>query len=393
MTSSIAIASGAFKGSLSAMDACCCMEKAFRKFFRRTKIRRIPMADGGDGTMEAVVDAMRGRIVYCRVHDPLGRSIKSRLGFIPAEKLAIIEMAEASGLVILKPSERNPLKTSTAGTGDLIRKALDLGARRILIGIGGSATNDGGMGMARSLGARLLDVRGNDLLEGGGALGSLDRIDLRGLDPRLRTVKIEVACDVRNPLLGPRGAAAVYSPQKGATPAMVRRLENGMRRLASAIRKDLCIDVAHMLGAGAAGGTGAGLVAFLGARLRPGSEIVADAVHLERRLKGCEIVITGEGRIDGQTAFGKTPVGVARVAKKLGIPVFAICGSAGKGAEKVLSCGINEYFAASDRPMTEVEIRRKGRRMVSACAERVARLLFFNTEIRRLPNQPILRKN
>jgi glycerate kinase len=278
-------------------------------------------------------------------------------------------------LALLQPQERNPLHTSTSGTGDLIRAALDRGVRRILVGIGGSATNDGGVGMARALGARFLDRRGRELSEGGGSLGRLARIDLSGLDPRLKAVKVDVACDVDNPLLGPRGAARVYGPQKGATPLMVKKLDAGLKRLAAIIRKDLGTDVARLPGAGAAGGLGAGLVAFLKGRMQPGVEIVIEVVELERKLAGCDLVITGEGRLDGQTVFGKAPAGVARVARKLGLPVIAICGSLGADAGKVRAIGIEACFSALEEPVSESDLRRRGPGMLERCAEQVGRLL------------------
>jgi glycerate 2-kinase len=371
----VAIAPDSFKGTLTAAEAARCIERGFRRVFGRLTVRRIPMADGGEGTVEAIVAATGGRPVIRKVSDPLGRPIRVVFGLSGDGRTAIIEMAAASGLPLLKPAERNPMLTSTRGTGEMIRHALDLKVRLILIGIGGSATVDGGVGMARALGARFLDREGRDLPEGGGGLRRLARIDARGLDPRLRRVTIEVACDVDNPLTGARGAARVYGPQKGATPAMVRQLDANLRRLARIVRRDVGADIERLRGAGAAGGLGGGLVAFAGARLRSGVEVVADTVRLKPRLRGCDLVITGEGRMDVQTVHGKTPVGVARVAKELGLPVIAICGSAGPGAEKVLSAGIDAYFAAAEKPLSESELGAGALRMLTDCAERVARWL------------------
>jgi glycerate 2-kinase len=278
-------------------------------------------------------------------------------------------------LALLQPRERNPLHTSTRGTGELIRAALDLGATRITVGLGGSATNDGGTGLARALGVRFLDRKGQDISEGGGALGQLQSLDMSGLDRRLRGVVIEAACDVRNPLTGPEGAARVFGPQKGATPAMVRELDRALDRLARVIVRDLGRNVRDIPGAGAAGGSGAGLMAFLNARLRPGVELVAQAVGLEQRLCGCDLVITGEGRLDGQTVFGKTASGVARVAGKLGIPVVALCGSIGRNAHRVHAVGIDAYFSALQEPLDESLLPARAPAMLETCAEQLGRLL------------------
>lgn len=371
----IVIAPDSFKGSLTALQAATCIEHGFRRVLPHVSIEKVPMADGGGGTVRAIVEATRGRMVTCRARDPLGRRVRSSFGVSGDGKTAIIEMAAASGLVLLKPRERNPMLTSTCGTGDLIRRSLDHGVRAILIGIGGSATNDGGMGMARALGARFLDSQERELPEGGGTLRTLHRVDVSGLDPRLKRVRVHVACDVRNPLFGPRGAARVYGPQKGATPAMVRQLDDGLRQLAKVIRRDLGLDVAGIPGVGAAGGLGAGLVAFLGGVLRPGVDLVMDTIELERRLRNCDLVITGEGQMDGQTVYGKTVSGVARLAKKRGIPAIAICGCIGAGAEKMLSHGVTAYFSASEGPLNEATLSRRAPALLTRCAERVARLL------------------
>jgi glycerate 2-kinase len=273
------------------------------------------------------------------------------------------------------------MHTSTCGTGDLIRQALDCGVARILVGVGGSATNDGGIGMARSLGAKFLDRQGGEIPDGGGALARLCRIDVRGLDPRLKRVAVDVACDVQSPLFGPRGAAKMYARQKGATPAMIRQLDAGLRQYARVIRQDLGINVAKVPGAGAAGGTGAGLMAFLRGNLKSGVGVVIEAVQLERRLKGCGLVITGEGRIDGQTVCGKTVSGVARIAKSQGIPVIAICGCAGEGAEEVLSAGVDAYFTALEEPIDESALPTRGPGLLTRCAEQVARLLALRLDV------------
>lgn len=371
----IAIAPDSFKGSLTAMQAATCIERGLKRVLRGISIRKIPMADGGEGTVRAIVDATSGRMVSCTVRNPRGRKIKSSFGMAGDGRTAVIEMAAASGLALIKPGERNPMVTTTYGTGELIHHALNRNAKKILVGIGGSATNDGGTGMARALGVKFLDKKGCKLPEGGGALRKLDRIDMNGLDPRLRRVTVEVACDVDNPFVGPRGAAQVYAPQKGATPLMVRELDSGLKQLAKVIKKDIGTDIPNIPGSGAAGGLGGGLMAFLGGRLRSGVDIVIDTVKLERKLKGCDLVIAGEGRMDGQTAFGKAPAGVARVARKLGIPVIAICGSLGSGAHKVHSIGIDAFFSALEEPVDEEDLPRRGPAMLSNCAEQLARLI------------------
>jgi len=371
----VGIAPDSFKGSLTALEAAFCIERGLKRALVNVSTRKIPMADGGEGTVRAIVEATGGRLVKCRATDALGRPLRAELGLTGDGQSAVVEMAAASGLALLKSRERNPMRTSTFGTGQMIRAALNQDVKKILVGIGGSATNDGGTGMAKALGVRFLNRAGDEVPEGGGGLADLDRIEMRGLDPRLRKVVVEVACDVDNPLVGAHGAARVYAPQKGATPAMVKQLDQALRRLAAVIRRDLGVDIAGVAGSGAAGGLGAGLMAFLGGTLRPGVDIVIDIVKLERRLKGCDLVVTGEGRMDGQTAFGKTPAGVARVAGKLGLPVVAISGSLGADVHKVHSAGIDVFFSALEQPLREEELPRFGPGMLERCAGQVGRLL------------------
>jgi len=342
----VAIAPDSFKGTLTAAQVADAIAGGFRTVWPRARYRLVPMADGGEGFSVAVVDAAGGRWLRARVHDPLGRPVNARLGWIEKDALAVIEMAAASGLPLLAPRERNPLIASTYGTGDLMRRALERGARRILIGIGGSATNDGGTGMARALGWRFLDRDGRDLPEGGGALRRLARIEGGGADPRLRAAAIRVACDVNNPLCGARGASVVYGPQKGAGPAAVRQLDAGLARLAEVVKKQMGLDLADVPGAGAAGGLGFGLMAFCGGQLCRGVSCVSEAVRLESRLRGCDLVVTAEGRMDGQTVNGKTPAGVAAVARRLGVPVIAFCGCTGAGFEAVHEIGIEAVFTS-----------------------------------------------
>ncbi|MFO7869823.1 MAG: glycerate kinase [Kiritimatiellia bacterium] len=371
----IAIAPDSFKGTLSAVEAAECIERGLKKVLSGISVRKIPMADGGEGTVSAVVRATGGRTVKRTVRDPLGRRVKAAFGITGDGKTAVIEMAAASGMGLLKPRDLNPMKTSTYGTGELMREALEMGVERMLVGIGGSATNDGGTGMAAALGARFLGAGGRRLDPCGRALGSLKAIDISGLDPRIGDVRIEVACDVDNPLTGPRGAARVYSPQKGATPAMVKRLDANLRVLARVIKKDLGIDIEKVPGAGAAGGLGAGLMAFAGGDLRPGVDIVMDIVRLKQRIRGCDLVITGEGRTDAQTVYGKTPAGVAKTAAAAGVPVIAFSGSLGSGAEKVHDIGIGALFSALRENVDEEDLRRRAPGMLVSCAEETGRVL------------------
>ncbi|MGG3894863.1 glycerate kinase [Geobacillus stearothermophilus] len=340
----VVIAPDSFKESLSALEVAEAVERGFRSVFPEAEYVKVPMADGGEGTVQSLVDATGGRIVEVNVTGPLGEPVRAFFGLLGDGKTAVIEMAAASGLHLVPRDRRNPLVTTTRGTGELIRAALDVGATHLIIGIGGSATNDGGAGMVQALGGRLLDEDGRDIGPGGGALAYLQSIDLSGLDPRLENVRIDVACDVDNPLTGPRGASAIFGPQKGATPDMVAVLDQNLTHYADVISRELGKQVGDIPGAGAAGGLGAGLLAFLPAELKRGVDIVIETVQLAERVKGADLVITGEGRIDGQTIFGKTPIGVARTAKQFGVPVIGIAGSLGDDSAVVLDHGIDALF-------------------------------------------------
>lgn len=341
----IVIAPDSFKESLTAEEVSAAIARGLRTVFSDAEIVEVPLADGGEGTVQALVAATGGRIIEKKVTGPLGNSVTAFFGILGDGKTAVIEMAAASGLHLIPLEKRNPLFTTTKGTGELILAALDEGVDHIIIGLGGSATNDGGSGMAQALGARLLDQDGKDLPPGGGFLRQLEKIDISRLDPRLTRVKFEVACDVTNPLLGEKGASRTYAPQKGATAEMVEVLEQNLARYASILVRDLGKDVAAIPGAGAAGGLGAGLLAFLDVELKRGIDIVIAATKLEEKIKDARLVITGEGKIDGQTISGKTPIGVARLAKKYDIPVIAICGSIGHDAQSVYEHGIDAIFS------------------------------------------------
>lgn len=348
----IVIAPDSFKESLSAMAVAVEIEAGFREIFPDAQYLKIPVADGGEGTVQAMIDATAGRRVELPVSGPLGEPVPAFYGLTGGEVVAVIEMAAASGLELVPPALRNPLNTTSYGTGELIRGALDAGARRFVLGVGGSATNDGGAGMAQALGARLLDAQGADLGPGGGQLARLASIDIAQLDRRIKDCVFEIACDVSNPLVGPQGASAVFGPQKGATPAMVQQLDANLRHFAAIVARDLGREVADVPGGGAGGGIGAAMMVFLGGRLRPGSEIVTEAVGLDRAVGDADLVITGEGRIDSQSINGKTPIGVARVAGRHGKPVIAIGGCLSADSAVVHGHGIAAAFGAVSRPCT-----------------------------------------
>ncbi|HBY1514877.1 glycerate kinase [Klebsiella aerogenes] len=341
----IVIAPDSYKESLSALDVATAIETGFREIYPHAEYVKVPVADGGEGTVEAMVAATQGHIVQVSVTGPLGEPVNAFYGLSGDMRCAYIEMAAASGLESVPPTRRNPLLTTSWGTGELIRHALDAGVSQIIIGIGGSATNDGGAGMAQALGAKLLSAGQQQIAPGGGALETLARIDLSELDPRLADCRIDVACDVTNPLTGPQGASAVFGPQKGATAAMIERLDRGLQHFAQIIDRDLDIDVLSLEGGGAAGGMGAALYAFCGANLRPGIEIVTDALGLADLVADADLVITGEGRIDSQTIHGKVPVGVAKVAKRYNVPVIGIAGSLTADVGVVHQHGLDAVFS------------------------------------------------
>ncbi|WP_025122782.1 MULTISPECIES: glycerate kinase [unclassified Serratia (in: enterobacteria)] len=341
----IVIAPDSFKESLSAFEVACCIEAGFREVFPQANYLKLPMADGGEGTVAVMVAATAGRKIDVEVTGPLGEKVMAFFGLSGDGQSAFIEMAAASGLELVPRHRRNPLKTTSYGTGELIRHALDQGVQHCIIGIGGSATNDGGAGMVQALGARLLDSQEQELGFGGAALAQLARIDVSGLDPRIRQCRFEIACDVTNPLTGRQGASAIFGPQKGATAPMVAQLDSALHHYAQMIAYWLDIDVEQTAGAGAAGGMGAALLAFCQAELRQGIEIVTDALGLDERVRDATLVITGEGRIDSQSLSGKVPIGVARVAKRYHKPVIGIAGSLSSDVGVVHQHGIDAVFS------------------------------------------------
>ena len=371
----IVIAPDSYKESLSALEVATAIEQGFREIWPDADYVKLPVADGGEGTVEAMVAATAGRIVHVDVTGPLGASVQAFYGLSGDERSAFIEMAAASGLELVKPAQRNPLTTTSWGTGELISHALDAGVKHIIIGIGGSATNDGGAGMVQALGAKLLTSEGNPIGQGGGELDRLARIDISGLDKRLADCRIEVACDVTNPLTGEEGASAVFGPQKGATPEMIERLDKSLAHYAQVIAHDLDMDVLNLSGGGAAGGMGAALYAFCGAQLRQGIEIVTDALQLDKQVADADLVITGEGRIDSQTIHGKVPVGVARVAKRFNKPVIGIAGSLTADVGVVHEHGVDAVFSVIYTVCTLEEALENAEENVRLAARNIAATL------------------
>jgi len=372
----VVIAPQGFKGNLTALQVSRAVDRGIRRVVPDVVTTLVPMADGGEGTTQALVDALGGDMVPVEVTDPVGGRVVAHWGFLSDEVTAVIEMAAASGLGLVPLEKRNPLLATTYGTGELIRDALGKGCRKFIIGIGGSATNDGGVGMAQALGVKLLDASGMPVAFGGAALADLEHIDITTIDPRLAECDILLACDVDNPLCGPSGASCVYGPQKGATKDMVAQLDAALAHYADIIERDLGINIRDVPGAGAAGGLGAGLMVFLKARLLPGIEVVIQATGLVGCLEGADLVFTGEGRIDGQTACGKAPVGVARKAKEFDLPVIAIAGEIGDGYQAVYEQGIDAVFSIAPGPISFSQSVEMAETLTTDVAERAMRLFI-----------------
>lgn len=369
----IIIAVDSFKGSIDTMGAACAIATGIRRIYPDADIVSLPVADGGEGTVSAIVGGLNGELRRCKVTGPLGDEHTAEYGVLP-NGTAIIEMAQASGLTLIPEHKRDPLVTTSYGTGQLLRSALDDGCTKIITGIGGSATNDGGFGMAQALGASFLDKDNKELGMGGGQLEFLHNIDLSKLDERLKSCEIIVACDVTNPLCGESGASAIYGPQKGATPEMVKRLDSNLAHYADIIYRSVGKKVENTPGAGAAGGLGAGLIAFCDAKIRPGIEVVTELTGLREKLVDADLVITGEGRIDRSSAFGKAPIGIAGMAKEHKIPVIAVCGGIGTGAEAVYNRGIDAIIPIVTEPMTLHSAMENVERLLADAAERVMRI-------------------
>jgi glycerate 2-kinase len=354
----IILAPQALKGSLDAQAVGQAMAEGVRIALPDAEIAIIPVADGGEGTVRALIAATDGQLLHTRVTGPLGEPVGAEWGLLGTgaialdKKTAVIEMAAAAGLPLLSLERRDPRVTTTLGVGELLRAALDAGCTRILIGIGGSVTNDGGAGMAQALGARLLDANGNDLPYGGAALSQLARIDISGMDARLAQTAVRVASDVTNPLTGPEGASAVYGPQKGATPEMVTELDAALSHYADILKRDLGADVANIPGAGAAGGLGAGLLAFARAELVPGARLVFEALHFDERIAGADLIFTAEGRLDAQTAYGKAVGAVAAAGQRQGVPVVALAGAVDMDDAALRALGLSAALPLADGPLT-----------------------------------------
>lgn len=369
----IVLAPNALKGSCTASAAAAAMATGVARALPDAELVQVPVADGGDGLVEVLTQALRGESRPYRLTGPGFDPVDAELTWIAAQRTAVIEMALASGLALLAEFDRDPTATTTLGTGELMRHALALGAEKLVVGIGGSATNDGGIGMAAALGYRFLDGAGEPIDPVGGNLSLIDRIDASGVDARLAEVRVEAVCDVDNPLTGSTGAAAIYGPQKGATPAQVAVLDTGLGHLATVIQRDLGVDVRDIPGAGAAGGLGAGLMAFCGAELRPGAEVVLELVELDRHLIGADLVLTAEGRIDGQTRFGKAPGAVAAHAARLGVPCIAIAGSIGDDVAALHGAGIQAIFSLCLGPVTLTEAQTQAEGLLARAAEQAVR--------------------
>lgn len=379
----IVIAPDSFKENLTSLQVAKAIETGIRRVLPNVECVKVPMADGGEGTVQSLVDAVGGKFIRKQVTGPLGQPVKARYGLLADGETAVIEMAEASGLPLVPAAKRDPLKATTYGTGELILDAVKRGARNIIIGIGGSATVDGGAGMAQALGVKFLNAKNREIKQtlGGGLLNTIASIDISQRDPRIRKTRIVIASDVDNPLAGRKGAAHVFGPQKGATPAQVKTLDDNLRHFGKLIKADLNIAVTNLAGAGAAGGLGAGLVAFAGAKMQSGVDIVIKATGLDLQLPGADLVITGEGQVDFQTAFGKTPAGVAKAAKKARVPVIAIGGGLADDARGVFEHGIQGLDAAVARPMPLDHALDNASQYLANAAERSLRMILLGRQM------------
>ena len=371
------VAPDSFKESMTAKEVCDAMEKGIKEADSAAEVIKVPMADGGEGTVDSLVDATQGQRVIVEVTGPLGNKISAYYGILGNGTTAVIEMAKASGLEIVEKKERNPMITTTFGTGELIRDALDHNVKEIIIGVGGSSTNDGGSGMAQALGAKLLDQNNHQIPFGGGNLDKLDKIDISNLDSRLQDVKIILASDVTNPLIGKDGASRVFGPQKGATPEMVEKLENNLQHYAKIVKRDLNKEVALVSGAGAAGGLGAGLIAFTTCEMRRGVDLAIEVTKLEEKIRDADYVFTGEGGTDFQTKFGKTPYGVAKLGKKYHKPVISLAGYLGEGIDSLYSEGFTAIFGIIPGACDLSTALKNGPSNVARTTENIVRLLNF----------------
>lgn len=379
----IVLAPDSFKENLTSMQVASCIEKGIKNVLPRAKCVIVPMADGGEGTVQSLVDATGGKIIRKKVTGPNGQPVNARYGMLGDGETGVIEMAEASGLPLVPREERNPLTATTYGTGELIADALKRGITKLIIGLGGSATNDAGAGMAQALGVKFYDKDGKELTDhlGGGMLNNIASIDTSQINPLVKKATITIASDVDNPLCGRKGASHVFGPQKGATPAQVKELDANLKHYGNKLKTILKKDVATKPGAGAAGGLGAGLMAFTRAKMKRGVDLVVQATELEKHLKGADLVITGEGRVDFQTAFGKTPAGVAKAAKKHKVPVIAIGGALADDARGVFEHGIHGLDSAVSRNMDLDEALKDSKKFLELAGERVIRTVLIGKKM------------
>lgn len=385
----IVVAPQAFKGSLGAFQVCDAIRDGIRNVLPDADVLISPMADGGDGTLEVLVHGTGGNTFTSTVTGPLGSPVEAIWGVLGDGRTAVIEMARASGLALVPRDKLNPLITTTYGTGELIRHALDGGNRDFILGVGGSATCDGGAGVAQALGAKLLDAQSKELPGGGAALASLARIDVSEIDPRIAQSRFQVATDVRNPLCGQEGTAAIYGPQKGATPGMINSLDQALLHYADLLKRDLGKDIKDIPGAGAAGGLSAGLVAFLNATLRPGVDLVSEAIDFSSRLEGCDLVITGEGQLDGQSSYGKTIMGVGTRAQALGIPVIAITGGVAPGYREIYQHGVTSVMSITPGPIGLDASISNAHQLIADATERALRMIVSGIEIGRKTREKV----
>jgi glycerate kinase len=374
----VVIAPQALKGSLTAEEVGQAIALGVQIVYPQADVDVVPIADGGEGTVQALVDATGGELIWQTVTGPLGTPVSAFYGLLGDGRTAAIEMAASSGLPLVPHAQRNPRLTTTYGVGELLLAAIERGRRHFIIGIGGSATNDGGAGMAQAVGASLLTEQGTAIARGGAALTTLARISLAQLDSRIQECTFEVACDVTNPLCGPTGASAIYGPQKGATPEMVLELDAALDHYAHILERDLGQSVRDIPGAGAAGGLGAGLIAFLHATLQPGAQLVLDAVKLETYMREADLVITAEGQIDEQTAYGKCVGAVATLAKRYGLPVLALAGGLGNDYQKVYALGVDSIVVLPSGPMTLPYAMEHAATLATDATERMLRVLRVN---------------
>lgn len=373
----ILIAPDSFKDSLSAAAVAKCMAKAVRTVQPQATIKQLPISDGGEGLLEVLFTPLGSEVVHVQVRDPLSRDISATYLILDNGQTAVIELAKASGLELLRDSERDPMHTSTYGTGQMIKDALDRGCRRIIIGLGGSATNDGGLGMIKALGGQFLDDQGRSIGEGGGALAELHQIDTSKLDKRLAATEIIGACDVNNPLTGPKGASKVYGGQKGGNARSLEQLDNALSNYAKIISSNLEKNISKVAGTGAAGGTGMALLAFLNADLKPGIDLIMEELRLEEHIQQADIVLTGEGRIDDQTLNGKSMMGIARRAQKHKVPVIAVAGSIDVDEKALHQEGITSVFSIIDKPMDLKDAIHHTDVLIESCLKNIFRLMDF----------------